>query len=110
MEGCARWLSSDEIDGLAECDAHLRRLLEKASAVLGPDLGGLLRYSGRGEDARQAVANLMNNVTAIQQWYCSSFVVACYEVAREMRGFQTPVIDVDFRFVSPKTTGISCGI
>jgi hypothetical protein len=89
---------------VAEQIIHTRQAVNpgQANYSLGPHLGGLLRYSGRGEGARQAVANLMNDVTAIQQWYCSSFVVACYEVAREMRGFQTPVIDVDFRFVSPK--------
>jgi len=57
--------------------------------------------SNRGSGAKKAVANLKDNAFEDRGFYCSNFVVECYELACEVTG-NGPVIDVDYRKVTPK--------
>jgi hypothetical protein len=62
---------------------------------------GIFSRSNRGTGAQAAVDNLRNDPFAQRGFYCSNFVVECYELACEITG-TAPVIDVDYRKVSPK--------
>jgi cell wall-associated NlpC family hydrolase len=63
--------------------------------------GGIFSRSNRGEGAENAVEGLIANPFADRGFYCSNFVVECYELARHALHHK-PVIDVDYRKVSPK--------
>jgi hypothetical protein len=64
-------------------------------------LGSLFTTSSRGQGARVAVNQLVDDPYEDRAFYCSNFVVECYELAcRELR--IKPVIAVDYRHVSPK--------
>jgi len=64
-------------------------------------LHSLFSRSNRGKGAKSAVANLRNDPLAERDFYCSNFVVECYELACTQKGVN-PVIEVDYRNVSPK--------
>ncbi len=62
---------------------------------------GMFSRSNRGSGAKKAVNELINDPFSDRGFYCSNFVVECYELACEVTG-NTPVIDVDYRKVTPK--------
>lgn len=62
---------------------------------------GIFCSSSRGKGAVKAVKSLVNDPFADRGFYCSNFVVECYELACEVAG-SAPVIDVDYRKVTPK--------
>jgi hypothetical protein len=64
-------------------------------------LSSLFRSSIRGPWAKKAIANRLNNPTEDRGFYCSSFVVECFELACNELG-KRPVIEIDYRFISPK--------
>ena len=62
---------------------------------------GMFSSSKRGSGAERAVGHLRDDPFADRGFYCSNFVVECYELACEVTG-HSPVIDVDYRKVTPK--------
>jgi hypothetical protein len=62
---------------------------------------GLISFSNRGKGAKAAVSTLVETPGADRAFYCSNFVVECYELACHDLRVQH-VIDVDYRKVSPK--------
>ena len=61
----------------------------------------LLTKSNRGKGAKRAVGKRMSDPFEDRGFYCSAFVVECYELASGLYGTD-PVIDIDYRKVSPK--------
>lgn len=64
-------------------------------------LSSLLAPSTRGPLAKKAIAHRLANPDEDRGFYCSSFVVECYEVACELLR-KRPVLEVDYRYISPK--------
>ena len=62
---------------------------------------GMFSRSKRGSGAESAVNELKDDPFAARGFYCSNFVVERYELTCEVTG-NAPVIDVDYRKVTPK--------
>jgi len=67
----------------------------------GKALKGMFTISARGSGAKKAVQKLIDDPYTDRAFYCSNFVVECYELAADTHKYG-PLIDVDYRKVTPK--------
>jgi hypothetical protein len=64
-------------------------------------LASLFATSWRDPQSKEDIAKSLDNPEQDRGFYCSSFVLECYERACHVLG-RRPVIEIDYRYVSPK--------
>lgn len=65
-------------------------------------LKSIFTRGNRGTGSQKSFDIIKNDPFKDRSFYCSNFVVECYELAKEVSGFNDVLIKADYRKVSPK--------
>ncbi|MCP4102021.1 MAG: hypothetical protein GY750_11410 [Lentisphaerae bacterium] len=65
-------------------------------------INSFMGFSKKGQSASRELKTIKENIFAERLFFCSNFVLECFELSRLKCGYSSQLFDVDYRYASPK--------